>query len=134
MVLIRDMIELRTAWLSLHFMEEMLEEWKRDADLQDKEPRKTKKYIVELKQAIREYNRKVNPIKIICGDFDSWTELIQFPDNITMELAEDYFDDNFRYYYYPSPYDCTGQKFTGGYKIFERQGKVMCYHRVLLDV
>ena len=123
--MIQNTRDLRTRWMSLHFMEELKAEFN---------SRKVRKYIIELKKEIREYNHKQSEIINEWGDWDGYTQLIKFPKEVTMENAQDYFDNNYRLYYHPSPYDCTGQKFTGGFKIFKRNNNVMCYHTILLDV
>lgn len=123
--MIQNRKDLQAKWLSLHFMNELKAEH---------DTRALRKYIVELKKEIREFNNKQSDIVNEWGDWDGYTQLILFPKEVKMDDAKNYFDEHYRFYYHPSPYDCTGQHFTNGMKIFERNGRVMCYHSVGVDV
>lgn len=87
------------------------------------------------KKAIREYHKTKHSYwdeVTIIKDYgiDGWIELRELPD---VDNPDEYFMDNYYFYYKPSIYDCTGQKFTSWYKIFKRNGKNMVYHRVAID-
>ena len=76
-----------------------------------------------------------NNVRNICWSLDRCIDLITFPEEVKNEEdAEEYFDV---WYYRESPhslYDCTGKWFTSRHKIFERNGKWMCYHVMLCDI
>ena len=94
---------------------------------------KTEEYIKNLKASIREYNKQsTGTDKTIVKDygFDGFIELFELPD---VEDPVAYFEENEYIHCEPSQYDCTGQSFTGWYKIFKRRGKNMVYHRVCTD-
>lgn len=91
---------------------------------------------ISLKRAIRQYtNRPHGGVWIIEDDGgDGYTELREMPRFDTLEEADDWFR---RCYYLearPSAYDCTGQRFTVWYKLFQRRGCWWAYHRVCVDV
>lgn len=93
---------------------------------------KAEKHVLDLKQAIRAYNRRKSDRRIIRGDYDGYIELIEVPQGITDVDA--WFDDNERLTAMPSMYDCTGQLFTVWYKVVKRHGRYMVYHSVGADV
>lgn len=94
--------------------------------------------LTERKREIREYYKRQNENKMhIVKDYgiDGYIELLQFPDCVQdMQKAQEYFEENYKLVCSPSMYDCTGQAFTEWEKIFERNGKMMCYHRVGFDL
>lgn len=95
--------------------------------------------IATVKKAIREYSHKVSDYRIIVKDYgiDGYVELYRFPeelDHMSKDDAEEWFDSNRREHYIPSPYDCTGQKFTNWRKLVHRQGHWYAYHSVSIDV
>lgn len=118
---IRNTRELRDAYEFLSFEKEI------DPD---------GKIASKIKSAIRKWNNRPEPMeRVIKGEFDYVTSLIEFPDEIeTEEEAEEFFDDHYRMTYMWSPYDCTGQWFTSRHKCFKRRGKWMCYHWTSCDV
>lgn len=95
--------------------------------------------ITEIKKEIRNYFKETGRknTKIIKGDDDGsgYIELVSFPSTVKdAHGADEYFRHNHMIYAEPSPYDCTGQKFTAWYKIFRRRGVYMAYHRICYDV
>lgn len=96
-----------------------------------------KEKIDALKREIRRYANKPIEEKAKCiyeDCYGYYTLLEPFPDFIKdMEDAEDYFDGCMRLEYVPSMYDCTGQHFTTGHKIFWRHGKLYVYHHIAVD-
>lgn len=66
---------------------------------------------------------------------DGFIALLALPKVLdTEEEAQEFFDEFIRIDYRPSMYDCTGQAFTGWYKLFRRDGRFYAYHRVSFDV
>lgn len=101
----------------------------------DKE--KASKEIIKLKKAIRDYtNKPLSTDRVIKDNgFDGAIILQQLPDRLTsIDSAIEYFEEVEKYYYRPSPYDCTGQMFTTWYKVFKRNGKFYAYHSIAWDV
>ena len=93
--------------------------------------------IQELKRNLRAYLNK--PIRddrrcIYEDNYGYYIMLVRFPEFIKNEEdAEEYFDEFERMEYRPSMYDCTGQHFTTGHKIFKRHGRYWCYHHIAID-
>lgn len=124
--------DLACAYIVVHFVQESLKEEGVNVEA-------ARDVILKYKKGIREYHKRQaeRQSSRLVKDYgvDGYVELVQFPENVQDEReAIEYFDDEVRMYYYPSQYDCTGQAFTGWKKIFKRDGKYMCYHRVLFDV
>lgn len=95
--------------------------------------------IKKLKEGIRGYFKRTNQrterlIKWYPdGESEIWFE--ELPETIkTKEAAEDWFLYHRHREAAPSPYDCTGQRFTAWYKIFNRNGKYVVYHCICIDV
>ncbi len=94
---------------------------------------KAKEMVQKTKRLIREYNNRVNDRHIVKDyGMDGYLELIEFPDGLVDPEA--YFEENEQLSLMHSAYDCTGQAFSGWHKIFKRNGKTICYHRVCCDV
>lgn len=55
-------------------------------------------------------------------------------DRVHKEIADDWFRATRYLEYFPTPYDCSGQKFTSWYKLFRRRGHWFAYHCVSIDV
>ena len=127
-MVISNQKELRNAWIMVVALSDLIPELKKT--------HKCKKHIVEYKKAIRVYNKSLDnsPKKYVAGDFDWYTELIEFRSCDTIEQAQTIFNSLYRLHYYHSQYDCTGQAFTSGIKFFVRRGVIMCYHTVQYDV
>ncbi len=123
---IRNNKDLRDAYIILLALSKFIPE-KEKTD-------KCKQSIINYKRAIRRFNKIKNNITYCGGDRDRYVVLIEFPQGMTMSEAKRYFEENYRMYYYPSPYDCTGQQFTTGVKFFKRRGENYCYHTINADV
>lgn len=96
---------------------------------------KTKEWLDKLKRANREYTHKKTDRRMIKEDGDGYLLLIECPDWVETRMdAEEWFYSEEERTYIPSPYDCTGQQFTCWYKLFQRNGKWMCYHSIGVDV
>ena len=68
---------------------------------------------------------------------DGYVELVQLPedlDEVHKVVAADWFRANCYLESLPTPYDCSGQKFTNWFKLFRRQGHWFAYHSVSIDV
>lgn len=95
--------------------------------------------MVEVKREIRAYaHRPAADTRIVeergC---DGYIELVQLPDELDKahkEIAADWFRANRYLEFYPTPYDCSGQKFTNWFKLFRRRGHWFAYHSVSIDV
>ena len=122
---IRNKDDLETAYMLLDIVQEQMARGK------DKSKR-----LVEIKKAIRDYNKKEKTIWIIQDNgIDGFTALLLFPEKVKSELqARHYFMDNYYRECLPSAYDCTGQAFTWSYKLVQRRGRWYCYHSVGFDV
>lgn len=102
-----------------------------------KEFGKSKEKQNEIKRAIREYIHKKKPFERIVKDdgIDGYVLLLELPDFLeSKEEAEEYFEQRHVINATPSIYDCTGQAFTSGYKVFKRRNKFFAYHSVSYDV
>lgn len=91
---------------------------------------------ISLKRAIREYtNRPTGGVRIVKDDgIDGYIELREMPRFDSLEEADEWFKNCYYLEYQPSPYDCTGQRFTVWYKLFQRRGRWWAYHSVGVDV
>lgn len=93
--------------------------------------------IAELKRNLRAYLNK--PVReerrcIYEDNYGYYIMLVRLPDFLkSVEDAEKYFDEFERMEYMPSMYDCTGQHFTTGHKIFKRRGRFYVYHSIAID-
>lgn len=91
----------------------------------------------ELKREIRRYLREHNDSdrRVVKGEWDSYVLLITLPEFIeSAEEANEWFMAKEYIESYYTYYDCTGRLFTCWYKIFQRNGRWMAYHRVNADV
>ena len=90
---------------------------------------------VAVKRAIRTYNSRKSDRRTVRGDYDGIVILINVPEYVTtMEEAEEWFDAEERITYRDRGYDCTGQAFTSGHHIGKLGGKLVCWHRIGIDV
>ena len=68
---------------------------------------------------------------------DGYIELVQLPnelDKASKADADEWFRWNRYYEFYPTAYDCSGQRFTNWYKLHRRCGHWFAYHSVSFDV
>lgn len=93
--------------------------------------------IEELKRNLRQYlNKPINEERrcVYEDNYGYYVMLVRLPEFLkSVEDAEEYFDEFERLEYIPSPYDCTGQHFTTGHKIFKRRGRFYVYHSIAID-
>lgn len=93
---------------------------------------------ISIKRAIREYSQKPSTWEIRRivkdGGVDGYTELVMLPAFDSEAGAEDFFRNRYYIEAVPSAYDCTGQRFTVWYKLFQRRNNWWAYHRVAVDV
>ena len=99
-----------------------------------KDRAKMEEYIREQKRECRRYSRFTSNMHWVCGDYDGYIMLIEFPKTMTLEQAKIDFENNYEMHYRPSAYDCTAQHFTVGRKFVVRRGRVYCYHSIGVDV
>lgn len=111
------------------------------------DPKKLEQRIVEeLRRELRAYAHRSNAVDIGMGfmverrivrdeGIDGFMELVSIPEIFdTVEAADKFFKDFLEIQYRPSMYDCTGQAFTSGYKLFQRNGQFWVNHSVIFDV
>ena len=127
MVPIKTERELRTNYEILKIYEELYQAKPTDhvADV-----------IKEIKREVRRYRDRPEQ-NVIVKDYgiDGAVLLQELPEWVSDEKTA---EEMFMKLYYMScpngPYDCTGRLFTGWYKIFQRRGRWMVYHRICADV
>ena len=95
--------------------------------------------MVNVKREIRTYTHRPAADTRIVEErgCDGYIELVQLPDELDKahkEIAADWFRANRYLEFYPTPYDCSGQKFTNWFKLFRRRGHWFAYHSVSIDV
>lgn len=95
--------------------------------------------VVNIKREIRAYTHRPTEDSRIVEErgCDGYIELVQLPDELDKahkEIAADWFRANRYLEFYPTPYDCSGQKFTNWFKLFRRRGHWFAYHSVSIDV
>ncbi len=96
-------------------------------------------FMVSIKKEIRAYNNRPAPDSRIVKEYgiDGYLELVRLPnelDKAHKEIAADWFRANRYLEFFPTPYDCSGQKFTNRFKLFRRRGHWFAYHSVSIDV
>lgn len=95
-------------------------------------------YLADEKRALRKIlkGRDIKDRRIVKNyGMDGFVLLIELPEWVkTYEDAEYWFEENERRVCRPSMYDCTGDSFTSWYKLFQRNGRWMCYHSVAFDL
>lgn len=102
--------------------------------------------IPQLKKELRHYAHRDNMEDVGMGfmverriikeyGIDGYIELVGIPAVFeTKEEADEFFMDFIYRHAYLSVHDCTGQAFTSWYKLFNRHGQFLAYHRVSFDV
>ena len=95
--------------------------------------------IQQAKEEIRKRNKEASATdRRMIHEYeygDGYILRIECPDYVhTKEDAEEWFHEDEEIEYHWSPYDCTGQSFTSWYKLFNVNGKWICYHSVSIDV
>lgn len=96
-------------------------------------------FMVSIKKEIRAYNHRPAPdSRIVEGrGIDGYIELVRLPDEldkVNEDDAAEWFRANRYLEFFPTPYDCSGQKFTNWFKLFRRRGHWFAYHSVSIDV
>lgn len=95
--------------------------------------------MVSIKKEIRAYNNRPAPDSRIVEErgIDGYIELMRLPDEldkVNEDDAAEWFRANRYLEFFPTPYDCSGQKFTNWVKLFRRRGHWFAYHSVSIDV
>lgn len=92
--------------------------------------------VISLKRAIRAYARRpAGPIMVQDnGDSAVTLERLPFDAGVAEDAVTAWFMENRYMELTPSPYDCTGQKFTEWFKLVCRTGSWWAYHAVAMDV
>ena len=119
----------------LRFYEWILEELKKTPG---SNPEYFEELVIEEKRKLRRSNRVVNNERKIVRDYGMDGVIVKFPlpeELTSAEEADEYFREYEYIYFYPSPYDCTGQQFTSWYKIFRKpDGRFWAYHSIGVDI
>lgn len=128
--LIRNSKEL---WHGTEWMDVLVAE----AEAANKKINHAETRIHALKLDIRKYNNRPEPEEILVKDYgiDGYVIRKPLPDCLTtVKDAEEWFKENEYMTCRPSMYDCTGDLFTSWYKIYEKDGRLWCYHSIGVDV
>lgn len=125
---IRNKEDLKLAYMILSTYKELIEECGN--------PEKVSEKIIEQKREIRAFLKKKSSGKIVKDyGIDGYVVLIELPEELeNLQDAEECFEENEVVHARPSMYDCTGQAFTVGFKVFKRRNRFMAYHSVGFDV
>lgn len=87
------------------------------------------------KREIRAHVHKTSDRRMVHQDDYGYTVLISVPAECeSVAEAEEWFDEYERIELTPSPWDCSGQAFTGWHHIGVLGGKLVCWHRIDFDV
>lgn len=129
---ITDNERLRDAYALLMFMQS-------DVPASSEKKAAVKNLAATVKMEIRGFNRRPASDSHIIEERGSngYIELVQLPEELDKahkEIAADWFRANRYLEFYPTPYDCSGQKFTNWFKLFRRRGHWFAYHSVSIDV
>lgn len=117
----------------LRFYEWMLHELKKQPN---SKPEKIESRIVEMKRQLRANSKRVDDHQIVRDGCDSFVAKFPLPEYIeTREDAVEYFKEYEYIRMIPSAFDCTGQRFTAWYKLFQKpDGRFWAYHCIGMDV
>lgn len=123
--------DLKNAYILLNCFRSIVEEDATDS--------KAVYVLFQIKRAIRSFykkekaKRKMQLVKSY--GIDGFIVLTELPEDLqSADEARGYFEKEELLVYKPSIYDCTGQSFTAGYKVVERQGRFWVYHHIGYDV
>ena len=117
----------------LHFYEQMLSKLKK---LTGSKPEIIAAKIVDMKRKLRANSKRVDDCQTVYDNgFDVFIAKFPLPEYIeTRQDADEYFREYEYIHMAPSAYDCTGQRFTAWYKIFQKpDGRFWAYHCIELD-
>lgn len=97
------------------------------------------RHIADVKREIREFTHRPAPDSRIIEEhgINGYIELVRLPDeldDLNEDDAAEWFQANRYYEFRPTPYDCSGQRFTNWYKLHRRCGHWFAYHSVSFDV
>ncbi len=97
------------------------------------------RHIADVKREIREFTHRAASHNYIVEErgCDGYIELVQLPEELDTANkvdAAEWFRANRYLEYFPTPYDCSGQKFTNWFKLVRRQDHWFAYHSVSIDV
>lgn len=97
---------------------------------------KNTEHYKQLKREIRKYeNKPLDEKRVIDQSFDAVTLVYPLPDFLeNFDDADEYFQTDEYITAPPCAWDCTGARFTSWYKIFKRDRRYWCYHRICADV
>ena len=129
---IKDNGMLRDAYALLTFMQN-------DIHASAEKKAAVKNLAATVKREIRAYNNRPAPDSRIVEEhgIDGYIELVQLPNELDKSNkadAAEWFRENRYYEFYPTTYDCSGQRFTNWYKLHRRCGHWFAYHSVSFDV
>ena len=129
---IKDNVMFRDAYALLMFMQS-------DILASAEKKAAVKNLAATVKMEIRAYNNRPAPASRIVKDdgIDGYVELVRLPeelDHANKVDAADWFRANRYCEFYPTAYDCSGQRFTNWYKLHRRCGHWFAYHSVCIDV
>ena len=116
----------------LHFYEWMFHELKKQPN---SKPEKVEALIIDMKRQLRANSKRMDDRQIVRDGCDSFVAKFPLPEYITTrEDAVEYFNEYEYIRMIPSAYDCTGQRFTSWYKIFQKpDGRFWAYHCIEFD-
>ena len=117
----------------LHFYEWMLHELKKQPN---SKPEIVEAKIIDMKRQLRANSKRVDDRQIVRDGCDSFVAKFPLPEYIeTRQDAVEYFKEYEYIRMIPSAYDCTGQRFTAWYKLFQKpDGRFWAYHCIGMDV
>ena len=117
----------------LRFYEWMLSELKKQPG---SKPEKIESRIVEMKRQLRANSKRVDDHQIVWDGCDSFVAKFPLPEYIeARQDAVEYFNKYEYIRMIPSAFDCTGQRFTAWYKLFQKpDGRFWAYHCIDMDV
>ena len=117
----------------LHFYEWMLHELKKQPN---SKPEIVEAKIIDMKRQLRANSKHVDDRHTVRDNgIDGFIDKFPLPEYIeTRQDADEYFNEYEYIRMIPSAYDCTGQRFTGWYKIFQKpDGRFWAYHCIEFD-
>ena len=117
----------------LHFYEWMLHELKKQPN---SKPEIVEAKIIDMKRQLRANSKRTDEHQTVRDDgIDGFIAKFPLPEHIqTRSEAIEYFHENEYIPMIPSAFDCTGQRFTAWYKVFQKSdGRFWAYHSIGFD-
>lgn len=122
----------RKDYLIIHALEECIKECIESGKTVTKGDRMV---LDNYKKAVRRWAKKENEEHIMNDSYDGYDSVVTCPVTVRHKReAIQYYVDNYYSEWYPSQYDCTGQKATSLIKVFKRNKRWHFWYHATYDL